>query len=205
VTYRLSEAALQLALKHLCRYGDTDIFPHLPELAFFSDEECDVVTELTALDLDTYNPGGAIESLAPKGRLRAASLQIVTTSTASCRKAVSAGSGLLHTWMLASSTACKLAGPKCISTNQRFCIADAPTVCASPFFPLDCFSLFPSSFVRTRNVFSSRSGFKPPAIDGVCGRVAAYGSWRPIGSRTLGRSTNTIRHSLNIRTGFQDS
>jgi Reverse transcriptase (RNA-dependent DNA polymerase) len=69
VTYRLSEAALQLALHHLCRYGDTDIFPHLPELAFFADREREVVAELTALDLDTYNPGGAIESLAPKGRL----------------------------------------------------------------------------------------------------------------------------------------
>jgi len=30
MTYRLSATALADALKHLCKYGDTDVYPHLP-------------------------------------------------------------------------------------------------------------------------------------------------------------------------------
>jgi len=52
----------------LRKYGDTDVFPHLPELAFFRDETAAITDELKNLDLDSYNPGGAIEALAPKGR-----------------------------------------------------------------------------------------------------------------------------------------
>jgi len=52
----------------LCRYGDTDIFPHLPELAFFADSQKAVIAELATLDLDSYTPRGAIEALAPKSR-----------------------------------------------------------------------------------------------------------------------------------------
>jgi hypothetical protein len=68
MAYRVSSASLEAAVRHLCRYGDTDIFPHLPELAFFTDEEKAVVAELSELDLDSYMPAGAIEALAPKGR-----------------------------------------------------------------------------------------------------------------------------------------
>ena len=68
MAHRLNPASLEAAIRHLCRYGDTDIFPHLPELAFFADEESAVVSELARLDLDTYSPLGAIEALAPKGR-----------------------------------------------------------------------------------------------------------------------------------------
>lgn len=67
--YNLSEAALGSALDHLCRYGDTDIFPPLPELAFFRDARAAVVEELKSLDLDTYSPSGAVEALSPKGRV----------------------------------------------------------------------------------------------------------------------------------------
>jgi hypothetical protein len=69
VAYRLSEVSLTTALRHLVRYGDTDIFPHLPELKFFADEEEKVIAELKTLDLDSYHPNGAIECLAPKSRL----------------------------------------------------------------------------------------------------------------------------------------
>jgi hypothetical protein len=68
MSYHLSPASLEAAVRHLCRYGDTDIFPRLPELAFFADEETAVVKELATLDLDSYAPAGAIEALAPKGR-----------------------------------------------------------------------------------------------------------------------------------------
>ena len=68
MAFRLSIPALEKTIKHLCKYGDTDVFPHLPELAFFRDESAAIVEELRHLDLDTYNPGGAIEALAPKSR-----------------------------------------------------------------------------------------------------------------------------------------
>jgi hypothetical protein len=68
MTYRLSPDSVRAAIAHLSRYGDTDIFPHLPELSFFADEKDAVVAELEKLDLDTYTPAGAVEALAPKGR-----------------------------------------------------------------------------------------------------------------------------------------
>jgi reverse transcriptase-like protein len=68
MAYRVSQSSLELAVRHLARYGDTDIFPHLPELAFLTDEEKAVVQELAKLDLDSYMPAGAIEALAPKAR-----------------------------------------------------------------------------------------------------------------------------------------
>lgn len=68
VAYRLSVVALTHAIKHLSRYGDTDVFPHLPELAFLREMEATVVDELAGLDLDAFDPVGAIEALGPKSR-----------------------------------------------------------------------------------------------------------------------------------------
>jgi hypothetical protein len=68
MTYRVGPEPLRAGIAHLSRYGDTDIFPHLPELSFFADEMEAVVAELAKLDLDTYTPAGAVEALAPKGR-----------------------------------------------------------------------------------------------------------------------------------------
>ena len=68
MAFRLSISALEKTIKHLCKYGDTDVFPHLRELTFLRDESAAIVEELRHLDLDTYNPGGAIEALAPKSR-----------------------------------------------------------------------------------------------------------------------------------------
>src|SRR5215813_9815306 len=68
MVYHLTEASLDAAVGHLCRYGDTDIFPHLPELAFFVDERMAAVAELATVDLDSYDPAGAVEALAPKSR-----------------------------------------------------------------------------------------------------------------------------------------
>ena len=68
MAYRLSAASLLYAIKHLCKYGDTDVFPHLPELAFLREQESEIIKELETLDLDTYSPGSAIEALAPKSR-----------------------------------------------------------------------------------------------------------------------------------------
>lgn len=68
MAFHLDTASLQAAIKHLCRYGDTDIFPHLPEISFIADQQDAIVDELTKLDLDSYAPSGAIEALAPKSR-----------------------------------------------------------------------------------------------------------------------------------------
>jgi hypothetical protein len=68
MAHRLGQQALQQSIKHLCRYGDTDVLPHSPELAFFRDEEAAIVAELSALDLDSYDPSSAVEALAPKSK-----------------------------------------------------------------------------------------------------------------------------------------
>ena len=68
MAFRLKPQALEQAIKHLCRYGDTDVLPHSPELAFFRDEEAALVAELSMLDLDSYDPSSAVEALAPKSK-----------------------------------------------------------------------------------------------------------------------------------------
>jgi hypothetical protein len=68
MAYRLSAESLTHAVKHLCKYGDTDVFPHLPEISFLREHEAEVIQELRNLDLDTYSPGGAFEALGPKSR-----------------------------------------------------------------------------------------------------------------------------------------
>lgn len=66
--FRLKKESLEISIKHLVRYGDTDIFPHLTELSYFADCCDDIVAELTKLDLDSFAPSVAIEGLAPKSR-----------------------------------------------------------------------------------------------------------------------------------------
>lgn len=65
----LSPDSIRIAVKHLVRFGDTDIFPHLPEIAFLRDEEDAVVAALSKIEPNNYSPQTAINSLAPKGRL----------------------------------------------------------------------------------------------------------------------------------------
>ena len=68
MAFYLSPTSLNAAINHLCRYGDTDVFPHLPELAFLSDEKKAVSRELAKVDLDIYRPTASIEALSPKSR-----------------------------------------------------------------------------------------------------------------------------------------
>jgi hypothetical protein len=68
MAYRVDKKALLSAARHLGRFGDTDVFPHLPELTFLSDNEDEVVDELATLDLDAYEPSSSFEALAPKSR-----------------------------------------------------------------------------------------------------------------------------------------
>lgn len=66
--YHVDKEAIQSAARHLTRFGDTDVFPHLPELRFLLEAEETVVNELAALDLDSYSPSNAFEALAPKSK-----------------------------------------------------------------------------------------------------------------------------------------
>ena len=68
MAYHLSSDSLKHAIKHLCKYGDTDVFPHLVEISFLAEQEAEIVQELSELDLDTFNPGSAFEALGPKSR-----------------------------------------------------------------------------------------------------------------------------------------
>jgi len=69
MTFKLTDASIALAIQHLKKYGDTDVFPHLPEIAFLADCEDEIIAELAALDLDTFTPSNAVEALAPKSKL----------------------------------------------------------------------------------------------------------------------------------------
>lgn len=64
----LSRASLERALDHICAYGDTDVFPHLGELHFLRDKRDEVLSELSVLDINSYQPLQAVEVLAPKSR-----------------------------------------------------------------------------------------------------------------------------------------
>jgi|HubBroStandDraft_5_1064220.scaffolds.fasta_scaffold35860_2 hypothetical protein len=65
----LSPDSIRIAVRHLVKYGDTDLFPHLPEIAFLRDDEDAVVSTLSKLEPGVYSAKTAINSLAPKGRL----------------------------------------------------------------------------------------------------------------------------------------
>ena len=65
---RISSPSLSRAIDHLCRYGDTDVFPHLIEIVFLSERKDAVIGELSTLDLESFNPAQAIETISPKSR-----------------------------------------------------------------------------------------------------------------------------------------
>ena len=46
MAYRLPKQAILCAIRHLSRFGDTDVFPHLPEIRFLSETEPSVIDEL---------------------------------------------------------------------------------------------------------------------------------------------------------------
>jgi hypothetical protein len=68
MAYHLSVPSLRNAVRHICQFGDTDVFPRLPEIAFLRDRETEVIEELKKLDLDSYAAGSAFEALIPKSR-----------------------------------------------------------------------------------------------------------------------------------------
>jgi hypothetical protein len=65
---RLNSSSITRAIDHLTKFGDTDVFPHLAEIVFLNERKEDIVQELSVLDLETFNPAQAIETIAPKSR-----------------------------------------------------------------------------------------------------------------------------------------
>lgn len=65
---RLLSASIERAIDHLATFGDTDVFPHPIETAFLIEQKKEIAAELSALDLDTFEPAQAIETIAPKSR-----------------------------------------------------------------------------------------------------------------------------------------
>ena len=62
----LGEDSIRTAINHLVAFGDTDIFPALPELRFFGEMADDVVKILSKLSPGEYSPSTAQEFLVPK-------------------------------------------------------------------------------------------------------------------------------------------
>lgn len=61
-------AALR-ATKHLNVFGDTDIFPTLPEMKCFADRAEAIAERVSALTVGEYRPGTALEFLTPKSSM----------------------------------------------------------------------------------------------------------------------------------------
>lgn len=57
------------AISHLSAYGDTDIFPTLPEMKCLIERSDDVAERLRTLTVGDYRPGTALEFLTPKSAL----------------------------------------------------------------------------------------------------------------------------------------
>jgi hypothetical protein len=62
----ISEASTKRAIQHIRAFGDTDIFPRLPEARFIEDCSDALANEVCRLNIGQYNPQSAIELLVPK-------------------------------------------------------------------------------------------------------------------------------------------
>lgn len=59
-------AAALRAIQHIGSFGDTDLFPTLPEMKCFVEKADDVADVYAALTVGNYRPGNCIETLTPK-------------------------------------------------------------------------------------------------------------------------------------------
>ncbi|MHA6690023.1 RNA-directed DNA polymerase [Devosia sp. A449] len=64
----LAENSIRTAVSHLCRFGDTDIFPHLIELVYLAEKVDEIVDQLKSYDVSNFQPSHSVEALAPKSR-----------------------------------------------------------------------------------------------------------------------------------------
>lgn len=62
----ISEASVRRAINHLGSFGDTDLFPRLPEMRCFIERPASVAKDCENLNIGQYNPIGVVETLTPK-------------------------------------------------------------------------------------------------------------------------------------------
>ncbi|WP_083909754.1 RNA-directed DNA polymerase [Methylocystis rosea] len=65
----ISEASVRRAIDHLGSFGDTDLFPRLPEMRCFLERPKTTAKDCENLNLRHYTPGGTLETLTPKSWL----------------------------------------------------------------------------------------------------------------------------------------
>jgi hypothetical protein len=63
------KAAALRAIKHIGAFGDTDLFPPLPEMKCLVEKADDVAAAFEVLTVGNYKPGNCIETLTPKSWL----------------------------------------------------------------------------------------------------------------------------------------
>lgn len=65
----ISEGSVRRAIIHLGSFGDTDLFPRLPEMRCFLERPGAIAKDCQSLNIGQYAPTGVIETLTPKSWL----------------------------------------------------------------------------------------------------------------------------------------
>lgn len=65
----ISEASVRRAIDHLGSFGDTDLFPRLPEMRCYLERPGAIAKDCGSLNIGQYNPTGVVETLTPKSWL----------------------------------------------------------------------------------------------------------------------------------------
>lgn len=65
----ITETSVRRAIDHLGAFGDTDLFPRLPEMRCFLERPKAIADDCKTLNLGQYTPTGVVETLTPKSSL----------------------------------------------------------------------------------------------------------------------------------------
>ena len=65
----ISAKSVRRAIDHLGSFGDTDLFPRLPEMRCFLERPHAIAKDCLALNIGQFNPVGVVETLTPKSWL----------------------------------------------------------------------------------------------------------------------------------------
>ena len=65
----ISEQSVKRAIEHLGAFGDTDLFPRLPEMRCFIERPDAIANDCANINIGEYTPASAIETLTPKSWL----------------------------------------------------------------------------------------------------------------------------------------
>jgi hypothetical protein len=65
----ISESSVRRAIDHLGSFGDTDLFPRLPEMRCFLERPGTIAKDCQNLNIGQYTPIGVVETLTPKSWL----------------------------------------------------------------------------------------------------------------------------------------